>query len=123
MWGGKFIRSQENVKFLCSVAVADESLTAFNDLKLEKLPENDCLYAIYDFEYEINGNEGKRSKIVFFTWSPDTAPVRSKMVYASSKDALRRALNGVSTDVQGTDFSEVSYDSVLERVSRGAGSH
>ncbi|CAI1561571.1 hypothetical protein SEUBUCD646_0L00220 [Saccharomyces eubayanus] len=45
------------------------------------------------------------------------------MVYASSKDALRRALNGVSTDVQGTDFSEVSYDSVLERVSRGAGSH
>ncbi|CAD6477068.1 AQG_2a_G0035070.mRNA.1.CDS.1 [Saccharomyces cerevisiae] len=156
MWGKKFIRSQENVKFLCSVAVADESLTAFNDLKLgkkykfilfglndakteivvketstdpsydaflEKLPENDCLYAIYDFEYEINGNEGKRSKIVFFTWSPDTAPVRSKMVYASSKDALRRALNGVSTDVQGTDFSEVSYDSVLERVSRGAGSH
>lgn len=125
------------MKFLCSVAVADESLTAFNDLKLgkkykfilfglndakteivvketstdpsydaflEKLPENDCLYAIYDFEYEINGNEGKRSKIVFFTWSPDTAPVRSKMVYASSKDALRRALNGVSTDVQGTDF-------------------
>ena len=119
-----------------SVAVADESLQAFNDLKLgkkykfvlfalnddktsivvketstdasydaflEKLPENDCLYAVYDFEYEINGNEGKRSKIVFYTWSPDTAPVRSKMVYASSKDALRRALNGVSTDIQGTD--------------------
>lgn len=139
-----------------SVAVADESLQAFNDLKLgkkhtfilyglndnkteivvretssdksydaflEKLPEDDCLYAIYDFEYEINGNEGKRSKIVFFTWSPDTAPVRSKMVYASSKDALRRALNGVSTDIQGTDYSEVSFETVLERVSRGAGSH
>lgn len=139
-----------------SVAVADESLQAFNDLKLgksykfilfalnddktsivvketskdqsydsflEKLPENDCLYAIYDFEYEINGNEGKRSKIVFYTWSPDTAPVRSKMVYASSKDALRRALNGVSTDIQGTDFAEVSYETVLEKVSRSAGSH
>ncbi|QLQ77936.1 hypothetical protein HG537_0A01830 [Torulaspora globosa] len=138
------------------VAVADESLQAFNDLKLgkkykfvlfalndsktsivvketstdqsydaflEKLPEDDCLYAIYDFEYEINGNEGKRSKIVFYTWSPDTAPVRSKMVYASSKDALRRALNGVSTDIQGTDFAEVSYETVLEKVSRSAGSH
>lgn len=143
-------------KFVFSVAVADESLQAFNDLKLgkkykfilyglndnkteivvretssdasydsflEKLPEDDCLYAIYDFEYELNGNEGKRSKIVFYTWSPDTAPIRSKMVYASSKDALRRALNGVSTDIQGTDFSEVSYETVLERVSRGAGSH
>lgn len=142
--------------FLCSVTVADESLTAFNDLKLgkkykfvlyclnenkteivvketsnddsydaflEKLPESDCLYAVYDLEYEISGSEGKRSKIVFFTWSPDTAPIRSKMVYASSKDALRRALNGISTDVQGTDFSEVSYESVLDRVSRGAGSH
>lgn len=105
------------------IVVKETSTDPSYDAFLEKLPENDCLYAIYDFEYEINGNEGKRSKIVFFTWSPDTAPVRSKMVYASSKDALRRALNGVSTDVQGTDFSEVSYDSVLERVSRGAGSH
>lgn len=139
-----------------SVAVADEALTAFEQLKLgkkfkfiifalndkkteivvdetsqegdydaflEKLPENDCKYAIYDFEYDIGGGEGKRSKIVFFTWSPDTAPIRSKMVYASSKDALRRALNGVAADIQGTDFSEVAYESVLERVSRGAGSH
>lgn len=137
--------------FPCSVTVADESLAAFNDLKLgkkykfilfslnddktqivvketsddasydaflEKLPENDCLYAVYDFEYEIP-NEGKRSKIVFFTWSPDTAPIRAKMVYASSKDALRKSLNGVAADIQGTDFSEVSYDDVLEKVSRG----
>ena len=128
-----------------SVTVADESLTAFNDLKLgrkykfviftlndektsteqeydaflEKLPENECRYAVYDFEYDIGGGEGKRSKIVFFTWSPDTAPVRAKMVYASSKDSLRRALNGVAADVQGTDFSEVAYDAVHEKVSRG----
>lgn len=45
------------------------------------------------------------------------------MVYASSKDALRRALNGVSSDIQGTDFSEVAYEAVLEKVSKGAGSH
>lgn len=139
-----------------SVAVADESLEAFNDLKLgkkykfiifalnekkteivveetsteqdydaflEKFPENDCKYAIYDFEYDIGKGEGKRSKIVFFTWSPDTAPIKSKMVYASSKDALRRALNGISSDVQGTDFSEVAYDTVLEKVSKGFGNH
>ncbi|GMM43963.1 cofilin [Pichia kluyveri] len=138
------------------VAISDEALKAFNDLKLgkkykyviyklsddktqivvdktstndsydaflEEFPENDCKYAVYDFEYEISAGEGKRSKIVFFQWSPDTASIRAKMVYASSKDALRRALNGVSTDIQGTDFSEVSYESVLEKVSRGAGSH
>ncbi|KAF5210180.1 cofilin [Clavispora lusitaniae] len=147
---------QSSIMSRSGVAVADESLAAFNDLKLgkkfkfiifalndkkteiiveetssnedydaflEKLPENECKYAIYDFEYDIGGGEGKRSKIVFFTWSPDTAPIRSKMVYASSKDALRRSLNGVAADIQGTDFSEVAYETVLERVSRGAGSH
>lgn len=93
------------------------------DVFLEKFQENDCMYAVYDFEYEISGTEGKRSKIVFYTWSPDTAPIRAKMVYASSKDALRRALNGISADIQGTDFSEVAYESVLEKVSRCAGSH
>lgn len=105
------------------IIVEETSSNEDYDAFLEKLPENECKYAIYDFEYDIGGGEGKRSKIVFFTWSPDTAPIRSKMVYASSKDALRRSLNGVAADIQGTDFSEVAYETVLERVSRGAGSH
>lgn len=105
------------------IVVEEEGSTDSYDTFLGKLPENDCRYAVYDFEYEISNGEGKRSKLVFFTWSPDTAPVRSKMIYASSKDSLRRALTGISTEIQGTDFSEVAYESVLERVSRGAGSH
>ena len=28
-------------------------------------------YAVYDFEYELEGGEGKRNKIVFISWSPD----------------------------------------------------
>ena len=104
--------------------VVDETSTSQDyDEFLSKLPENDCKYAIYDFEYELGSGEGKRSKIIFYTWSPDTAPVRSKMVYASSKDALRRALSGIASDIQGTDFSEVAYESVLEKVSKAAGSH
>ena len=105
------------------IVVKETSSDPSYDAFLEKLPENDCLYAVYDFEYQISESEGKRSKIVFYTWSPDTASVRPKMVYASSKDALKRALNGVAIEIQGTDFSEVSYEAVLEKVSRGAGSH
>jgi len=41
------------------------------------------------------------------------------MVYASSKDALRRALTGIAAEIQGTDFSEVAHDTVLEKVSKG----
>lgn len=44
--------------------------------------------------------------------------MKQKMLYASSKEALRKALVGISTEIQGTDFSEVSYETVLEKVSR-----
>lgn len=37
------------------------------------------------------------------------------MVYASSKDALRRSLTGIGAEIQGTDFSEVSHETVLEK--------
>lgn len=33
------------------------------------------------------------------------------MVYAASKDALRKSLVGISTEIQGTDFDEVSETS------------
>ena len=31
------------------------------------------------------------------------------MLYASSKDALRRALVGIASEIQGTDHSEIAY--------------
>lgn len=101
------------------IVVEEKSSSPDYDDFLAKLPEKDCRYAVYDFEYELAQGEGKRNKIVFFTWAPDTAPIRAKMLCASSKDALRKSLNGVASEVQGTDFSEVSYESVLERVTYG----
>ncbi|KAJ1961135.1 hypothetical protein IWQ62_003972 [Dispira parvispora] len=83
------------------------------------LPPKDCRYAVYDFEYEMPG-EGKRSKICFFIWTPDDAPIRAKMLYASSKDALRKRLDGIAVGIQGTDASEVMYDTVLDKVTRNS---
>ena len=40
------------------------------------------------------------------------------MVYSSSKESLRRALAGIGADIQGTDYSEVAYDTVLEKVAK-----
>jgi hypothetical protein len=33
------------------------------------------------------------------------------MLFASSKDALRRSLVGVAVEIQGTDYSEVAHES------------
>jgi len=41
--------------------------------------------------------------------SPDEAKVKTKMLYASSKDAIRRSLVGIANEIQATDFSEVAY--------------
>jgi hypothetical protein len=41
--------------------------------------------------------------------TPDTARIKPKMVYASSREALRKSLTGISVDIQGTEKDEVSY--------------
>lgn len=42
--------------------------------------------------------------------SPDNAKIKDKMVSASSRDALRRSLVGIAIEIQGTDYSEVAYE-------------
>lgn len=42
--------------------------------------------------------------------SPDDAKIKQKMLFASSRDALRRSLVGIATEIQGTDFSEVAHE-------------
>jgi cofilin len=42
--------------------------------------------------------------------SPDDAKIKQKMLFASSRDALRRSLVGIAVEIQGTDYSEVSWE-------------
>lgn len=83
------------------------------DTFLPLLPENDCRYAIFDMNFTTNdGRPG--NKLVFISWAPDTSKIKSKMVYAGSKDALKRALVGVSTSINATDSSELTKEIVLD---------
>ncbi|KAF9358296.1 cofilin [Mortierella sp. AD094] len=99
-----------------SIIVEKKAETATYDEFLEHLPEKECRWAVYDFDYKTS--EGDRNKIVFYTWAPTNAAIKPKMLYSSSKDALRKSLNGVGTDIQGTDADEVDYDTVFEKVAR-----
>lgn len=42
--------------------------------------------------------------------SPDNAKVRPKMTYASSKDALRKALVGIQVELQANDIADIDYE-------------
>uniref|UniRef100_A0ACD5X9F4 Uncharacterized protein n=1 Tax=Avena sativa TaxID=4498 RepID=A0ACD5X9F4_AVESA len=88
----------------------------FDDLAAA-LPADDCRYAVYDLDFTVDdataagaGVEAPRSKIFFISWSPASAEVRSKMVYASSNEGFKKELDGVQIDVQATDTSELTLD-------------
>ncbi|MFC9740529.1 actin-binding ADF family protein [Streptomyces noursei] len=83
------------------------------------LPEAECRWAVYNFEFD-KGAGGHRNKIVFIAWSPEDAKMKERTLFASSKDVLRRSLSGIGVEIQGNDFSEVAYESVFDKASRGA---
>ncbi|CAN6461735.1 unnamed protein product [Victoria cruziana] len=78
------------------------------------LPANECRYAVFDFDF-ITSENCQKSKIFFIAWSPDTSRVRSKMLYASSKDRFKRELDGIQVELQATDPSEMGIDIIRGR--------
>ncbi|WP_278265800.1 actin depolymerization factor/cofilin-like domain-containing protein [Nocardia sp. AG03] len=98
-----------------STGPLDEPYDAFyNTLSVIK---DQCRYALVDLE--VTTSDGRpTSKVVFISWSPDTATIKSKMMYASSKEAIRRVLVGVGIHLNVTDVSELEYDYVLDSVKK-----
>jgi len=101
--------SDDNKEIVVEKTSDDSDYEAF----LKDLPKDDCRYAVYDFEYE---KEGKRSRILFYSWAPGAA--KSKMIFASFTSTFRKCFIGIVEDIQGTDYDEVSHEAVLEKVTR-----
>nr|CAB3447446.1 unnamed protein product [Digitaria exilis] len=78
------------------------------------LPADECRYAVFDFDFVTDEN-CQKSKIFFISWAPDTSRVRSKMLYASSKDRFKKELDGIQVEIQATDPSEMSMDIIKSR--------
>eukprot|EP00977_Amphora_coffeiformis_P027991 scaffold34678_cov248-Amphora_coffeaeformis.AAC.5 len=74
------------------------------------LPDDDCRYGLVDLDFTTTDGR-PTSKLVLITWNPDTASIRSKMLYSGSKEALKTALNGVGIHINATDRSELDFES------------
>jgi len=48
----------------------------------------------------------------------DNAKVKEKMIYAASKDELKKRLVGIATEVQANDMSGFDIKDVVDRVSK-----
>ncbi|XP_075693470.1 cofilin-1 [Rhinoderma darwinii] len=72
---------------------------------VEMLPRDDCRYALYDCTYETK--ESKKEDLVFVFWAPDEAPLKSKMIYASSKDAIKKKFTGIKHEMQANNTADI----------------
>ncbi|OAY63438.1 actin-depolymerizing factor 11-like [Ananas comosus] len=86
---------------------------SFDDF-MASLPENDCRYAIYDFDFVTEEN-CQKSKIFFIAWSPSVSRIRAKMLYATTKDRFKREIDGFHYDIQATDPSELDIEVLRDR--------
>jgi len=75
-------------------------------------------YAVMDVAFE-SADGRPQTKLVFFFWCPDdSATIKQKMVYASSKDALKKKLEGLQTEIQANERSELTLGEVEKALRR-----
>merc|ERR1711907_195571 len=79
-----------------------------------KLPDNDCRYAVLDVEIATKSG-ATTNKLIFIAWSDDNASVKPKMLYASSKDALKKALTGINEEYQATERGDLDYKEIQKK--------
>eukprot|EP01136_Pigoraptor_vietnamica_P008316 Opistho-1_new@43474 len=112
----KYIIFKLNDTFSEIVVEKVAPIEASYDDFIKDIPKDDCRYAVFDFDFTTKEG-GKRNKLTFFVWAPNTAKIKPKMLYASSKDAIRKKLVGIATEIQATDASEIDFEEVLDKVS------
>ena len=61
----------------------------------------------------------KAFHFLLFFRCPDSSGVKKKMIYASSKDAVAKKLEGIQVNIQCNDLDEISYAEVIEQASKG----
>lgn len=69
-------------------------------------------YIIFDFCFT-RTNDSVGQKLAFISWCCDECPIGKKMIYASSKDALKKKFNGLNLDFQCTDCTEFQHSELI----------
>ncbi|KAG8444073.1 hypothetical protein GDO86_009312 [Hymenochirus boettgeri] len=107
----KFIIVEEGKEIL-----SDDRCDFFPRLKA-LFPEKKCCYALLDIHY-ITG-ESKKQDLIFIMWAPEDAPIKQKLLYASSKLYLNQALIGVTKQWEIHSYDELTVDQLAQKLTSG----
>ncbi|GAA6213966.1 cofilin-1-like [Lates japonicus] len=83
------------------------------------LKDKQCRYMLYDCHFETK-ESSRKEELVFVMWAPDSASIKEKMNYASSKGALQKVLTGIKHQLQVNDLSDCHpRDVFAEKMGKG----
>ena len=75
------------------------------------LPNDDCRYVVYDFEYETFENPPRATqKLLLFAWCPDKASIKVKVPFTSIKSELMSSFTGIAKALQVSDSSQLDFE-------------
>ncbi|XP_076305846.1 cofilin/actin-depolymerizing factor homolog [Tachypleus tridentatus] len=111
---------------IIDVEMKGERGTTYDEfLKTLEKYKTECRYCVFDFpvNVEVQGSEDKPpmtvDRLVLLTWCPESSPIKQKMLYSSSCDAIKKALVGIYKCIQACDFEEASKEVILESLKKG----
>lgn len=75
---------------------------------------NDCQFASYDTTFTTRAG---KEDLVFKFWGPESAPSQREMIYASSKDAIKKKFTGIKHKWQVDGMDNIKdYSSLGEKL-------
>nr|WAW84862.1 cofilin [Halisarca dujardinii] len=91
----------------CKTEEKEKDKECFDVLKatLKKEPR----YILYDFGF--TNKEGRKiGKLAFIFWCPEDCKIGDKMIYASTKDTVKKAFTGIGLEFQANDAGDMDYN-------------
>ncbi|XP_060943322.1 non-muscle cofilin 1-like [Limanda limanda] len=85
-------------------------------LFLEQMPSETCCYLLYDCHFETK--DSPKEELVLVMWTPDTSKCKDKMVYASSKQSIRKAVPGIKHEMEFNDTSDYEIETFAEKLGK-----
>jgi len=94
------------------IETAGDANSTYDDF-IKAIPAKECRYAVYNCEFEVG--EGKREKLVFIPWAPESSKVKQKMLFSSTKDSFKKDLVGAAIELQANDISELAEKCIQDK--------
>ena len=72
------------------------------------------LYTLYDASFETK--ESRKEELMIFLWAPELAPLKRKMIYASSKDTIKKKFQGIKHECQANGPEDLNWTCTADKL-------